>query len=90
MMTAPAAAARGANSAETLAPAEDSTMSMPLKLKVSRRWTFSTSSSPNETSPPAERCDARATTSSTGKLRSDSVCNISRPTLPVAPTTATR
>ena len=35
MTTAPAFAARGANTAETLAPGEDSTMSMPLKSKVS-------------------------------------------------------
>ena len=35
------------------------------------------------------RAEASATTSSAGKLRSARICNISRPTLPVAPTTAT-
>ena len=48
-----------------------------------------TSSSPNETSLPTERDEASATTSSAGKLRSARVVRISRPTLPVAPTTAT-
>src|ERR1700704_5132305 len=47
------------------------------------------SSSPNDTSRPIEPDEARATTSSTGKLRSARVLRISRPTLPVAPTTAT-
>src|ERR1700680_4408048 len=47
------------------------------------------SSSPNDTSRPTEREEARATTSSAGKWRSARVVRISRPTLPVAPTTAT-
>ncbi len=34
MTTAPALAARGANTADTLAPGDDSTMSMPLKSKL--------------------------------------------------------
>jgi len=80
---------RGANAADTLPPGEDSTMSMPLKSKVSSAWTFRMSSSPNETSLPTEAEEARATTSSAGNLRSNRVVSISRPTLPVAPTTAT-
>ncbi len=46
MTTAPAAAAFGANTAETLAPGEDRTMSMPRKSKSARLRTFSVSSSP--------------------------------------------
>jgi hypothetical protein len=62
---------------------------VPVKSKVSRLRTVSTWSSPKETRCPAERAEASATTSPTGKLRSDSVFSISRPTAPVAPTTAT-
>ena len=68
MTTAPALAARGANAADTLAPGDDSTMSMPLKSKVSSAWTLRMSSSPNETSRPIERDEASATTSSAGKF----------------------
>src|SRR5216683_744727 len=50
MTIAPAFVARGANTADTLLPGEDRTMSMPLKLKVSSAWTWRMSSSPNETS----------------------------------------
>src|SRR5712691_2682599 len=89
MTIAPAFAARGANAAETLLPGDDSTMSMPLKLKVSSAWIWRMSSSPNETSLPTDRDEASATTSSAGKLRSARVVRNSRPTLPVAPTTAT-
>ena len=64
-------------------------MSMPLKSKVSSAWTWSTSSSPNETCLPIERDEASATTLSAGKSRSARMVSISRPTLPVAPTTAT-
>ncbi len=87
--TQPAAAARGLCSADTLAPGDDKAMSQPLKSKVAKSLHFSTLSSPKATSLPTERDDARATTSSTGKLRSTRVCIISRPTLPVAPITAT-
>ena len=87
--TAPALAARGLYSAETLAPGDDSTMSMPLKSNLARSLTLRTLSSPNEIWRPDERCEASATTSSAGKLRSARICSISRPTLPVAPTTAT-
>src|SRR4051794_26512849 len=64
-------------------------MSMPLKSNLARSCTFSTLSSPNEVCRPTERDEASATTSSTGKFRSAKICSISRPTLPVAPTTAT-
>src|SRR5215472_8269935 len=89
MTTAPALAARGANTADTLLPGDDSTMSVPWKSKLSSTWTLRTSSSPNDTSRPTEAEEASATTSSAGKLRSTRVVRISRPTLPVAPTTAT-
>src|SRR5260370_40272647 len=89
MTIAPAFVARGANTADTLLPGDDRTMSMPLKLKESSAWTWRMSSSPNETSLPTDRDEASATTSSTGKLRSARVVRNSRPTLPVAPTTAT-
>jgi hypothetical protein len=88
--TQPAAAARGACTAETEAPGENRPISTPLKSNLSRLWTFSTCLSPKDTSCPAERPEARAMTSLTGKARSASVLSISRPTLPVAPTTATR
>ena len=68
MTTAPALAARGANAADTLAPGDDSTMSMPRKSKVSSACTSRTSSSPNDTCLPIERDEASATTSSAGKL----------------------
>ena len=58
MTTAPAFAARGANTSDTLAPGEDSTMSMPRKSNVSRPWTLRRSSSPNDTSRPIDRDDA--------------------------------
>ena len=74
---APALAARGLCSAETLAPGDDSTMSMPLKSNLARSWTFSTWFSPNEVWRPTERDEASATTSSTGKFRSARICSIS-------------
>src|ERR1700756_47098 len=85
----PALAARGLCSAETLAPGDDKTKTIALKADFARAWTFRTLSSPNDTWRPAERDEAKATTSSTGKFRSERICSISRPTLPVAPTTAT-
>src|ERR1700679_1588493 len=45
--------------------------------------------SPKETSVPTLREEASATTSLAGNARSTRTFNISRPTLPVAPTTAT-
>ena len=87
--TQPAAAARGACTAETAAPGENRPMSVPRKSNFSRFWTLSVRFSPKDTSCPAERPEASATTSLTGKSRSASVFRISRPTAPVAPTTAT-
>jgi hypothetical protein len=87
--TAPALAARGLCSADTLAPGELNTMSTPLKSNFARSWTFRIDLSPNDAFRPTEREDASATTSSAGKFLSARICNISRPTFPVAPTTAT-
>jgi hypothetical protein len=87
--TQPAAAARGAWTADTEAPGENRPMSVPRKSNFSRFWTLSVPFSPNDTSDPVERPDANATTSPTGKSRSARVLRISRPTAPVAPTTAT-
>ncbi len=83
------AAARGAWTAETAAPGLNRAMSQPWKSKLSSGLTFSTRVSPNETSAPADRPEATAATSSAGKRRSARVFSISRPTAPVAPTTAT-
>jgi hypothetical protein len=58
--TVPALAARGACTAETLAPGENRPISTPVKSNRSRSCTFSTWSSPKETSPPAERSEATA------------------------------
>src|SRR3546814_8750666 len=87
MTTAPFFAALGEYSADTLAPGEENTSSVPLKSKVARFCTF-TSSAPKEISLPTERSEASAAMSSTGNARSASVFIISRPTAPVAPTTA--
>ena len=86
----PAAAARGACTAETEAPGENRPMSQPRKSKVSRFCTFSTCFSPNETSWPGRAAgrDARPPRRP-GNFRSARVFSISRPTAPVAPTTAT-
>jgi len=46
MTTAPALAARGLCSADTFAPGDDSTMSMPSKSKAASSRTFSVWSSP--------------------------------------------
>ena len=45
--------------------------------------------SPNEISVPTELVEASATTSLAGNWRSERTVSITRPTLPVAPTTAT-
>ena len=75
--------------AETEAPGLNKARSVPWKSYLSRLWTLRTLSSPKETSAPAERPEASATTSPTGNWRSARVLSISRPTAPVAPTTAT-
>src|SRR3546814_2380225 len=72
MTTAPFFAALGEYSADTLAPGEENTSSVPLKSKVARFCTF-TSSSPKEISLPTERSEASAAMSSTGNARSASV-----------------
>ena len=84
----PASAARGAWIALTAAPGLNSAMSQPEKSNFSRLWTVSTVFSPKLTSWPTERADASATISVTGNRRSYNVLMISRPTAPVAPTTA--
>ena len=85
----PAAPARGAYSFETFAPGDEKAMSTPAKSKVAR---FFTSSGLPLTSigSPSERAEASGITSSAGNFRSASRSSICRPTLPVAPTTATR
>ena len=75
--------------ADAAAPGLNRPMSQPWKSNLSSDCTLSTALSPNDTSCPAERPDATAAISSTGKRRSASVLRISRPTAPVAPTTAT-
>ncbi len=87
--TAPAAAALGENCDDTEAPGDDSTMSVPVKLNSAKSWTLRILFSPKEISRPTEREEASATTSSAGKLRSAMIARSSRPTLPVAPMTAT-
>src|SRR5215210_7676626 len=86
--TAPASAKRGAHSALTADPAENSATSKP--------WIDSSSSGatvslcPLQSSVrPAERSEANGTTSSAGNERSRSTSSIVEPTAPVAPTTAT-
>jgi len=79
---------RGAHSLETPEPADIRQKSTPRKSNVSRSRHLSVFS-PKETSVPIERREASANTSSAGKRRSLSTFIISRPTLPVAPTTAT-
>ena len=86
----PAAAARGACTAETAAPGLNRPMSQPVKSKRVEVLNLEDTLSPNETSGagrPAGR--ERRRLRETGKLRSARVFSISRPTAPVAPTTAT-
>ena len=86
--TQPEATAWGANSVDTLPPAEKMAMSMPLKESFVSSLTV-ISSSPKGTRVPAERAEARAVMEAQGKWRSARVFSISRPTAPVAPHTAT-
>ena len=83
--TAPAATRRGAHSALTAPPAEESTRSRP--------WIVSSSSGRHSSSPPAngtrlpaERSEAKGTTSDAGNARSASTSSRVEPTAPVAPT----
>jgi hypothetical protein len=89
MTTAPAAAIFGDHSFDTAEPADIRQMSTSEKSWCSSVFTLSTLS-PKLTSVPRLRREASATTSSAGKARSARMFSISRPTLPVAPTTATR
>src|SRR5579883_1771906 len=88
MTTQPCAPILGDHSFETAPPADIRQMSVSEKSWFSRLRHFSVLS-PKEMSVPTERDEASATTSETGKRRSARTSNISRPTLPVAPTTAT-
>src|SRR5215208_3851851 len=87
--TAPASAKRGAHSALTPEPAEKRAMSKPWIDCSLSGWTVSFVS-PQSTLRPAERSEAKGTTSSAGNERSRSTPSIVDPTAPVAPTTATR
>ena len=87
MTTQPWPAIFGAHSFETVPPADIRQISVPLKSKFSSDLHFKILS-PKETSVPIERGDASATTSSAGNRRSARISSISRPTFPVAPTTA--
>jgi hypothetical protein len=74
---------------ETLPPADIRQKSTPVKSKVARSLHLSVDS-PNDTSTPTDRREANAVISPTGNWRSLKIDSISRPTLPVAPTTAMR
>src|SRR5215212_333790 len=87
--TAPASAKRGAHSALTPEPAEKRAMSKPWIDCSLSAWTVSFVA-PQSTLRPAERSEAKGTTSSAGNERSRSTPSIVDPTAPVAPTTATR
>ena len=86
--TAPAATSRGTHSELTAPPAEESTRSRPW-IVSSLSGRHSTRPPANSSSRPAERSEANATSSSTGKLRSASTSRIVLPTAPVAPRTPT-
>ena len=89
--TAPAFAAMGPYSLETDAPAEKSAMSTPAKDSGPSVWTSTCPPGlPAKGSfCPALRALASATSQSTGNFRCSRTRSISRPTAPVAPTTAT-
>ena len=88
MTTQPVAAIRGDHSFYTVPPADIRQKSIPEKSKVARSLHLRVAS-PNVTSAPSERREAIAYTSRAGNWRSLRIDSISRPTLPVAPTTAT-
>ena len=88
MTTAPASAKSGARSLLSEPPALNSAMSTS-GTSAARAWT-TWERPPNTISCPALRWLARSTSSETGKSRLSRVLTISRPTAPVAPTTATR
>src|SRR5512134_4155698 len=86
--TAPDSHAAGANSLLREAPAENRAMSIPLKALF---WSSSTGicSPRNASLLPTERSDASRRMFFTGNFRSARICNITSPTAPVAPATAT-
>src|SRR5580693_5115429 len=84
----PAAAALGANSADTSAPAENSPMSAREKSKLSSSATAMLLPR-NFTLRPNERLLASGCNSDTGNWRSSRMLIMLSPTRPVAPTTAT-
>jgi hypothetical protein len=84
--TQPASTKRRAHSPDVVAPALKMAMSKPWIVSSVRGWTVPKPSS----SRPAERSDANGTISRAGKFRSRSLRNMTVPTAPVAPTTATR
>src|SRR5262245_16123341 len=86
--TAPLAAILGDHSLDTTEPADIRQMSTSEKSKCSRALALSVCS-PYEISTPWLLREASGTTSSAGNVRSAKMSSISRPTLPVAPTTAT-
>jgi hypothetical protein len=61
MTTAPCLAAFGANLVAIELPAENKAISVPVKSKVSRFWTFRIRLSPYETSLPIDFSDAKGT-----------------------------
>src|SRR5687768_5688964 len=87
--SAPASAKRGAHSALTPEPAENSAISKPW-IESSFSGCTVRSASPHLMLRPAERSEANGTTSSAGNERSRSTSSMVDPTAPVAPTTATR
>ena len=86
--TAPAATRRGVHSALIAPPAEERTTSRPwIDSSVSSRQV---STEPfHSNSRPAERSEAKGTTSAAGNSRAASSSRIVVPTSPVAPTTPT-
>jgi hypothetical protein len=87
--TAPASTSFGAHSALTEPPAEESTWSSPW-IEPSLSGRHSTTEPFHSSCLPAERSEAKGTSSATGKPRSASTSRIVVPTRPVAPTTPTR
>ena len=83
---APASANLGASAREVVAPAEKSATSRPLGSAVAASSTV-ISRSPNGSTVPAERAEAKNRTSSAGNPRSSRIWRIATPTCPVAPTT---
>jgi hypothetical protein len=87
--TAPAAPIFSDQALDTSPPADISTISTLEKSKLSMSSHLMVLS-PKLTSWPMERREATAWSLSTGNFSSSRMTSISRPTLPVAPTTATR